>query len=152
MSSHSKAFKTELRDFLLASSGIAALVGNRIFATQAAQRPNLPYLVFFTVTASETKAHDGPTGNEEYRIQIDVYSDTVAGCEELRDLIKSRLNGIRTNWETVRVQSCFFDNEFDEYDDTAKVKQKTMDFIFRIADLVLVGAGDFDDDFDTDFG
>lgn len=131
--SNSKAFKTELREYLLADTALAALIDNRIYATQGAQHPATPYLVYFTVSANETRAHDGPTGNEEYRIQIDIYALTAALCDEIRDLVKTRLNGLKTSFTTVRVQKCFFDNEFEDYDDTAKLKQKSIDFLFTVS-------------------
>lgn len=66
----------ELRDRLLASAELAALVGNRIFGGRAAQSAVLPLLVWKRISGSEDHALDGPAGLVRGRFAIDCYADT----------------------------------------------------------------------------
>lgn len=137
MASIGKAFATELVAYLLADAALAALIGNRLWATRAAQHSETPYVVWQTIYGTEEYAHDGATGLEERRVQFNIFADTVSETESVRDAIKDRIAGfVGALGATVRVGHCFFDNDVDlDAGTSADLRQKTIDFRFMASAL-----------------
>lgn len=135
MAQFGKNFKAEMVAFALADATIAAKIGNRLWAVRAAQATTVPYVVWQTISGIPTYAHDGPTGNEEIRIQFSIFAADVATCEDIRDAFRNRFDGYKGNWTTIRIGYCFSDNDVDSAADTAELRQKSIDFRFMASQL-----------------
>src|SRR5690606_28251279 len=113
-----------------------ALIGNRLYSIKAEQNATAPYVVSQTVSGSEEYTHDKLAGIEEGRIQFNIFATTAGACEQIRDAIKNRIGGFSgALGATVRVGHCFFDNDIDSDNDTAALRQKTIDFRFMASAL-----------------
>lgn len=126
--SNGKSLKSGLVAYVLADPTVSGLISNRLYAKRASQNNPAPYIVWSTVSADETAAHDGPTGLEEFRIQFSIYAETISDSESVRDALKDRINGFSGSMGLVTVGSCFFKNEIDLHDDTVGLKHKVVDF------------------------
>lgn len=125
-----RKFKEQLVAYVLADPLIEEKIATRLYSVRGDQSGPVPYVVYQTVSGGQGHAHDGATGLEEFRVQFSIFAKTSLECDDLRDLIKDRLDGFSGVWVDVRVGYCFFDNDIDGIADTANLKQKTIDFRF----------------------
>lgn len=86
--------------------------GDRVYPTYSPQKPTLAQIVYQLVTAPRDYTQDGPDGVTRFRYQIDIYSDTNAGCIAVRDLLIAGMSGkIGRTFAGVYIQAAFLDNE-----------------------------------------
>ena len=120
--------RQRVRDFLLADSRLVAKISDRFWAMRSPQSERSAYVVWQNISGSDIFAHDGPTQNEEFRLQFSIFAPTAQETYEIRDIIKDRINGISGVLVDVRIGFCFFDNDIDGIADEAGLIQKTIDF------------------------
>jgi len=83
------------RAILLASSGVAALVGTRINWGAHPQGQPLPAVVLTGISENDTHHMTGPTRLYEARVQVDCYADTYSGAKALSRAILTVLDGYK---------------------------------------------------------
>lgn len=85
----------DIRTYLLADSGIAALVGTRVRPRQMAQGETMPAIRLNIVSGESDEHLGGESTISHPRVQIDAYGATPTAADELSDLIRIRLRGWR---------------------------------------------------------
>ena len=78
---------------LLGTTGITALVGNRIYRGWRPQHAATPCLTFFRISRVPINASTGPSGTEHARIQIDVWANTSKTARAIADAVSDALAG-----------------------------------------------------------
>lgn len=86
------SFRASLRAFLLADTGLTALIGNRIYSSIAPEDVTDPYLVINDVSNFARFDMNSEDGQDEERIQIDIYSQKYITCININSIIRSLLN------------------------------------------------------------
>jgi len=119
-------FQTALRAYLLADSGIAALVGSRIYQAPAPPAATDPYLAFSRV--SKIPVGDdlsGASDTRRERWQFDSYSANPDSATALSDALWNALHQLCTvsmsGWKVLSVQ---FDSDQD-FDEDAQDASET---------------------------
>jgi hypothetical protein len=82
-----------LMTYLLAQSGITALVGQRIYFVIAPQETAKPYIVVTKIDAPEVGSHDGPAELASPRFQLSVFAVTYSAAKNISAAIKTALDG-----------------------------------------------------------
>lgn len=115
--------ETELRERLVDSTALAALVGGRIYGGRAAQNAVLPFVVWKRISGFAEHDLDGVTGLSSGRFAIDCYGATYeASVEVAHEAAKA----LQVNSATLEL---YLDSQQDFYeDDTPKRFRRSMDF------------------------
>jgi hypothetical protein len=103
-----------LVSYLLASSGLAALVGTRVYWTRAPQNVAKPYAALQRVSGNRDYHMLGPSGLVESRVQIDCYAVTALTAEALARAVDAALSG----WHADDIRGVFRDSMRDLPTDT----------------------------------
>lgn len=125
-----------LRAYLLGDSGIAALVGVRVYPVILKQGVTDPSIVYSRISGIGDHHMQGASGLARPRIQIDCYSLSADTATTLANLVKERIDGFRGSmpWgenspeEAIVVQGIFFDGERDTYDAATKLHGLSRDY------------------------
>lgn len=85
----------EFRALLLASSGVDALVSDRVHWGEHPQGYPLPAIVLHRVSEVDGLHMQGPDVFPEYRVQVDCYGQTYAQVEQVSRAVMAVLHGYR---------------------------------------------------------
>jgi hypothetical protein len=99
--------------YLLADSGVAGFVGNRVFPGSLPQKRELPAIVFTRVDGAPLYADDGEVGIEDPRIQIDCYGETYKSAKLTARAVVARLSEFDGTTGGVKFQFVMLDAERD---------------------------------------
>lgn len=127
-----------LRAYLLADSGIAALVGDRIYHIKMPQGVTQPSIVFNRISGQGDHHMQGASGLNRPRIQIDCWAKSSADAAvALANLVKERIDGFKGSvgygsnspQDSVTVQGVFFESERDDYDSDSEFYRVSHDYL-----------------------
>lgn len=129
-----------LHAFLLADSNIAAAVANeRVYPLQLPQGVAFASIVYTRISGQGDYHMQGPSGLVRPRFQIDCWAPTIDAAVSLGNLVKSRIDGysgpMDYNGGSIPVQGVFMDNEFEDYDDDAKLYRSSRDYLIWSAEF-----------------
>jgi len=103
---------TSLHSLLTGSAPITALVGSRIYASQAPQGAALPTLIYHVIAAPTEHTHDGH-GLSEAIIQFDIDATTPTSARAVADTLADLIDGKRLIEGATNFEAIFHDgNEF----------------------------------------
>jgi len=117
---------------LAGTSGVTALVSNRIYYVQAPQKVDTPYIVFFKVSGNRDHTHDGATGLANPRFQVDIFGETYLSVKDVAAQVQAALQGYSGTMGGaggVAVNGCFYEDENDFYGETTKLYHIAQDYI-----------------------
>lgn len=100
--------------YLLAASGIAALVSTRVFPHSLLQGSALPAVTVQRISGAPLYADDGEVGLDNPRMQVDCWATTYAGAKTLARAVKSRLSAFYGTTGGVDFHYILLDNERDD--------------------------------------
>lgn len=129
-----KDIRPALVAFLLADSGIAAVVGTRVCPMRLPQGVKGDSIVYTRVSGEGDHHMQGPSGLARVRMQIDAWSKTIPAAAALANLVKELIDGYQGTMGLVEVQGIFFDGEREDYDDTAEMYRVSRDYIIVYAE------------------
>lgn len=113
------SFEADFRSAILAGSGVAALVGDRVnWAELPAARPR-PLIALWNITRPGDYTMDGPSGLEQAFIQIDCWADTYLEASTLADTVKAALEALNDTVGSTQIQGVFFTGRRDGRDPMA---------------------------------
>ena len=99
--------------FLLAQTGITALVGDRIHFVQAPQDVAPPYLVFQKISDPPQHSHDGPLGLSNPRFQFSAFAETYSAAKQVVAAVQAVLDGYKGIMGDLYIGGAFRDDEND---------------------------------------
>lgn len=127
-----KDIRPALRAYLLADSGVAAVVATRIYPIKIPQGVNQSSIVYSRISGRGDYHMGGPSGLAMPHYQIDAWAPKADDATALANLIKDRIDGFRgvmgTGPAAVTVQGVFLIDEREDYDDTVKLHRMSRDY------------------------
>ncbi len=123
------SFRSDLYSRLSGYSGLAALVADRIYPVKASQTTDTPYCAYQIIDRKRIYSHQGFTGLERYRVQISCVGNDPDAARAVVEQVIAAMEG----WPVVnnRVQSCFHDDDFDDFDEETKALMVPVDFLIQ---------------------
>jgi hypothetical protein len=82
---------TEIADFLLENSEVAAIVGDRVWLTNAPEETAYPLLVYTMISAPRTDEATDTNGIVDARWQFSAYSRDAVEARQITDAVKAAL-------------------------------------------------------------
>jgi hypothetical protein len=119
--------ESELRTYLLAQSGIAALIGTRVYPMKLPQSPTLPAITYQRVSGSRVQSLTGPSGMAHPRIQVDCWAASYDGAKALAAEVQDDLDGYRGTMGTTRVGGVIVYGDRDWYEPDVDIYRVTID-------------------------
>jgi hypothetical protein len=98
---------------LLATSGVTALIGERVYPGVRPQASAVPAVVLNLISAIPSYSDDGEDGIQEDRLQIDCWGETYASIKALAHAVRAALSGFRGTVEGVDIRYIVLDREQD---------------------------------------
>jgi hypothetical protein len=108
--------KAAIRRILLANSGVAALVGDRIAWGVLPRGTVYPAISLHLISAPHHYAMSGPSNVATSRVQVNCMADLPVDSDALASAVRGALSGIRVTIQGVTIQGAFLDNEDDLLD------------------------------------
>lgn len=109
--------KAAIRALLLANSGVAAIVGDRIAWGALPRGTAYPAIALHLISGPRHYAMSGPSGLVQSRVQVDCCTESPAAADALARVVRRALDGIRTTVGGVMIQGAFLDTEADRRDE-----------------------------------
>lgn len=91
-------FESLLSDHLLADTGIAAIVGNKVFALVIPEGTVLPCLSFQRLSGQPANTLSGHSGLEAISVQIDAWGKTYTEAKELAKAVRAAMPAQGAVW------------------------------------------------------
>lgn len=108
--------KAAIRRILLANSGVAALVGDRIAWGVLPRGTAYPAIALHHLSGPHHYAMGGPSNLATSRVQVNCLADLPVTSDALAAAVRSALSGLRATVAGVTIQGAFLDNEDDLVD------------------------------------
>jgi hypothetical protein len=123
-----------IHDELLDTSAVTALVGQNIFYVKAPQDVVAPYVVITKITSPRSHTHDGADGLCETLMQISIFTQTYYEGKQIAVQVQAVLDsyqGTMGGDSGVIVNSCFYENEVDLYEEGQELHHLACDYRIR---------------------
>lgn len=120
-----------IHDELLDTSAVTSLVGQNIYYVKAPQDVVSPYIVITKITSDRKHTHDGADNLCESTFQISIFSDTYYEGKQIAAQVQAVLDsysGTMGGVSGVIVNSCFYENEVDLYEEGQELHHLACDY------------------------
>ena len=104
---------TAIRTILSGYAGLTALVSGNIYWLQAPEGTVFPYVTYGLVSQTPVHAMGADAGLEGPRFQVDAWSESAAGMEDVSAQIKAALQDYSDTSAGVVIQRIFWENEIE---------------------------------------
>lgn len=116
-----------LISYLLAGTGLSALVGTRIHFVRSPQGTAAPRIVLYRISGiRDMSLNNGPTGFVSSRIQADCIGISYGSAKATARTLEARLSGYSGTTGSIRFEGVFLVGERDDFFDA-----DTPDKLFR---------------------
>lgn len=126
------SIETDLYQYLAAYTGLASLVGTRIFPIVAPQSTAMPCVVFIKVSNDRKYSHGGFSGLSETRFQLSCYAEKYEtdGATVGALAIAAQVTAAMEAWPgAAGIQAVFADSERHIYEEETGIYHIPLDFI-----------------------
>lgn len=120
--------------YLVANSGVNALLGNRIYPNNIPQDCKLPAAAYQVITTTDDDTHDGPSGWTEINLQITVDADTYGQAKLASRAINAALNGTSGTLSGIPVHYISRQNAYDGYGEGSQVTTIRQDYSVKYSE------------------
>lgn len=108
--------KKAMSNFLRQSTGVSAVLDDRIFFLNAPTKSKLPYVVFETISSPGTHHMGGQSEIANPTFQFSCFGKTGPEAEAAKEAIRNAIVGFRGLWDDVIISSVLLQDESDEFD------------------------------------
>lgn len=126
------SIETALFTILTTDGTVGPLVGNeRVYPDWINQlpKPTFPLITYVDISARYQRVSSGPDGLATPRFQIDSWAKTQKEAIVLAKAVKSVLDGFVGTIDSVVIQGIFAETQRDEYEEQAKRRRRSQDYI-----------------------
>lgn len=90
-----------------------------------------PYIIIHQISVVPTYVKGESSPQDEYRVQVNTYDDSLASLQNVMTLVRDALDQITDTVGSTRVSHTYFEDSSVEYDDDVRVYVGMQDFIIR---------------------
>ena len=112
-----------------AHAGLAALVGQKIYALILPQTISYPAVSYTTISRTPEQTFGAGVSNETIRLQVDAWALTMDQCVNVAENIKAAITRYRGQQANYFIEHILLDNCHNDYDAAIKVYRVSQDFL-----------------------
>lgn len=112
-------------------SGLAALVGSRVYPTPAPQNVVAPFITYQRISATRRSGFGSDVGLVDARFQFDVIAATYISMRAVMDQLRQSLQRFRSAVSSPPVIDTFIENELDLYEDENDLHHGVLDALLH---------------------
>lgn len=112
-------------------SGLAALVGSRVYPTPAPQNVVAPFITYQRISAVRYPGMGSDSGLVSSRFQFDVIAESYASMREVMDQLRQSMQRFRSAITSPPVIDTLIQNEFDGYEDESDLHHGVLDALLH---------------------
>ena len=121
---------------LSAESDITDLVSTRIYPVRVAQNGSYPAIVYSILGAVPTNDKTGTTNRrsqiDDFEVQISVHAKDYATTQDVCKAVRDTIDKYSGTSAGVSINSIYWDEQSDRYDDDIKLHNSFQRYYFRI--------------------
>jgi len=91
----------DLRTYLLANAGVAALIGTRMYPDQLPQGATLPAVVYYRISGTYAESLGGVKAAGTCRVQLDAYAATRLAADAVGEAIVAALKLLSVGQQSI---------------------------------------------------
>ena len=110
-----KSPEAVLRNALVTTTAVSALVGSRVFPVIAPATAGVPYITYRRSSVQRSQSLSGPIGVPTVTVELDVVAATYEGARDLADKCRKVLDGYGGSFENTEVKNVSLENESDGF-------------------------------------
>lgn len=110
-----------IRNKLVNTSAVTALVGTKIRPLKAADNDNYPYVIYESISSPSEQTKDGNAQWYKMRFQLSMLATTMSGVNLIAKEIRTALDGASGTIAGFSVQRITFEDERDIFNDNSAV-------------------------------
>jgi hypothetical protein len=110
-----KSPEAAIRNCLVTTGDVTALVGSRIYPVLAPATAPLPFVTWRRAAVTRGQALSGPIGTPTVSLSLDIFADTYETAREIADRCRRALDGWGGTFENTVVANVSLENESDGF-------------------------------------
>lgn len=110
-----KSPESALRNRLVTTAAVTALVGTRIYPVIAPATAALPFITWRRVAVTRQQSLRGPVGTPTVSLSLDIFAETYEAARDIADQCRATLDGWGGTFENTVVANVSLDNESDGF-------------------------------------
>lgn len=110
-----KSPEAVLRNALVTTTAVSAIVGSRVFPVIAPATAALPYITYRRASVQRTQSLSGPIGVPTVTVELDVVAATYEAARGLADKCRQVLDGYGGTFDNTEVKHVSLENESDGF-------------------------------------
>lgn len=110
-----KSPEAAIRNRLVTTAGVSALVGTRVYPVLAPATAPLPFVTWRRVAVSRSQSLAGPIGLATVSLSLDVFAETYEAARDIADQCRRSLDGWGGTFDNTVVSNVSLDNEADGF-------------------------------------
>jgi hypothetical protein len=110
-----KSPEAAVRTALVSDSGVAAIVGTKVYPVLAPASADLPFITWRRISVGRQQSLSGPVGMPTVSLSVDLFAETYEATRELADAVRLCLDGWGGTTNNVRVANVSLTNEADGF-------------------------------------
>lgn len=120
--------KQKLRNFILDDEDINNILEDKLYPVRLSPVSEMPAGVYMQISANPVYSHQGNTQLVTDRFQLSFFHDKY-NYGELQELISKVKNRMDEFDKEAGVQSCFFDDEVENFEEESEVFKVDLDYM-----------------------
>ncbi len=123
------SLESAFRSMILSISPVVTLVGTRVYPLILPETPILPAIRYVPAGGTRVHSHDGVSGFQIQRIQVDCYAKTYAEVIALAAAIEAGMDGF--NGSSPATFAITLESDQDTYEEQPRIWRRQMDFVVQ---------------------
>lgn len=123
------SLESAFRSMILSISSVTSLVSQRVFPGIIPENETLPAIRYLPVSGTREHSHDGVSGFQVQRIQVDCYAKTYAEVIALAAALEAGMDGF--NGSSPATFAITLESDSDVYEEVPRIWRRQMDFVVQ---------------------
>lgn len=111
-----------LRARIIAATGMAALVGTRVYWIDRPQLSALPSITLQIISGERSQTHDSISALRQNRVQLDIWAETYASAQIIAEAVIANLTQNNQLSNGINFNQIKIDDESDSLEQTSTTK------------------------------
>lgn len=116
------------RSLIIRVPAVDAIIGSRLYLSDAGESPDEPYATFEVDGVSETRNHSGQNGRVTLDVSVELYEKTPTKATRLRDAVVDGIKGFSGDVSGTFLNRVLFQGESPFRDAQTKLFGRVLDF------------------------